>query len=406
MINENIKNIKLTDFHYDLPHAKIAQFPLEERDKAKLLVYSKGQLTDEYFYNIGDYLPKDAYLIFNDTKVIHARLLFKKGDGATIEIFLLSPDDPKDMSLALTKTDNCQWKCLIGNKKRWKANAILTQQIKIGENVVEISAKLSNREENIVEFSLNSSVYTFGEVIHELGKMPLPPYIRRDPTDTDDSHYQTVYSKVSGAVACPTAGLHFTDNVIKKLESKGIGHDFVTLHVSAGTFQPVKDESIWQHNMHSEQIIISKSTLQNIYAHLDTIVAVGTTSMRTLESIYWYGLKLMNHKEFQNDCLVEKLDAYAVYENTPSVKTVFAAIIEFMEANNLPEICGQTEILILPSYDFKVCKGLITNFHMPNTTLMFLIAAFMGEDWRKMYSLALEKDYRFLSYGDATLLLP
>jgi S-adenosylmethionine:tRNA ribosyltransferase-isomerase len=195
-------------------------------------------------------------------------------------------------------------------------------------------------------------IFTFGEIIHELGKMPLPPYIRRDPTQGDDSHYQTIYSKVSGAVACSTAGLHFTDNVIKNLDSKGFGHDFVTLHVSAGTFQPIKDEAIWQHNMHSEQIIISKSMLKNIYAHLDTIVAVGTTSLRVLESIYWYGLKLMNHKGFKNSCLVEKLDAYAVYENTPSVKTVFASIIEFMEANNLHEICGQTEILIMPSYDF------------------------------------------------------
>ena len=265
---------------------------------------------------------------------------------------------------------------------------------------------MGNREDNIVQFSLSDSNYTLGEIIHELGKMPLPPYIRRDPTQSDDSHYQTVYSKVSGAVACPTAGLHFTDNVIEKLNNKGIGHNFVTLHVSAGTFQPVKDDAIWQHNMHSEQIIISKATLKNIYEHLDTIIAVGTTSLRTLESIYWYGLKLMNHKAFKNDCLVEKLDAYAVYENTPSVKTIFASIIDNMEANNLCEIYGSTEILIMPSYDFKVCKGLITNFHMPNTTLMFLIAAFMGDDWRKMYNMALEKDYRFLSYGDATLLLP
>jgi S-adenosylmethionine:tRNA ribosyltransferase-isomerase len=406
MINETIKNIKLTDFYYDLPQSRIAQFPLEERDEAKLLVYSKGQLTDTHFYDIGAYLPKDAFLIFNDTKVIHARLLFKKAGGTTIEIFLLTPEDPKDMSVALTKTDNCQWKCLIGNKKRWKADGILTQRIKIGEDEVEISAKLTHREDNIVEFSLSNARYTFGEIIHELGKMPLPPYIRRDPTQSDDSHYQTVYSKVSGAVACPTAGLHFTDNVIEKLQKKGIGHDFVTLHVSAGTFQPVKDDAIWQHNMHSEQIIISKSTLENIHKHLDTIVAVGTTSLRVLESIYWYGLKLMNHKAFHNDFLVEKLDPYTDYENTPSVKAVLEAILENMARNNVPYICGSTEILILPSYDFKICKGLITNFHLPNTTLMFLIAAFIGDDWRKMYDAALEKDYRFLSYGDASLLLP
>jgi S-adenosylmethionine:tRNA ribosyltransferase-isomerase len=406
MIKETIKNIKLTDFYYDLPQSRIAQFPLEERDKAKLLVYSKGQMTDTHFYDIGAYLPKDAFLIFNDTKVIHARLLFKKVGGTTIEIFLLTPEDPRDMNLALTKTDNCSWKCLIGNKKRWKADGILTQLIKIGEDEIEISAKLTHREDNIVEFSLSDARYTFGEIIHELGKMPLPPYIRRDPTQSDDSHYQTVYSKVSGAVACPTAGLHFTDNVIEKLQNKGIGHDFVTLHVSAGTFQPVKDDAIWQHNMHSEQIIISKSTLENILGHLDTIVAVGTTSLRVLESIYWYGLKLMNHKEFHNDFLVEKLDPYTDYESTPSVKAVLEAIIENMTRNNVPYICGSTEILILPSYDFKICKGLITNFHLPNTTLMFLIAAFMGDDWRKMYDAALEKDYRFLSYGDASLLLP
>lgn len=406
MINDNIKNIKLTDFHYDLPHSKIAQFPLEERDKAKLLVYSKGALIEGHFYNIPDYLPDDAFLIFNDTKVIHARLLFKKLDGATIEIFLLNPNEPKDMSLALAKTDNCQWKCLIGNKKRWKANIILAQQIKIGEDTVEISAKLSNREENIVEFSLSPSKYTFGEVIHQLGKMPLPPYIRREANADDDSHYQTIYSKTDGAVACPTAGLHFTDNALENLKNKGFGLDFVTLHVSAGTFQPVKDDAIWQHNMHSEQIIISKSTLQNILAHLDTIVAVGTTSMRVLESIYWYGLKLINNIECPKGILVEKLDPYCTYENTPSVKEVLESIIGDMELNNTPYICGATEILILPSYDFKICKGLITNFHLPNTTLMFLIAAFIGEDWRKMYSVALEKDYRFLSYGDATLLLP
>ncbi len=406
MINDNIKNIKLTDFHYDLPHSKIAQFPLEERDKAKLLVYSKGELIDEHFYNIPEYLPNDAFLIFNDTKVIHARLLFKKLDGATIEIFLLNPDEPKDMSLALSKTDNCQWACLIGNKRRWKADIILKQLIKIGEDTIEISAKLTNKEENIVEFSLNPSKYTFGEVIHQLGKMPLPPYIRREANADDDSHYQTIYSKTDGAVACPTAGLHFTDNVIEKLQSKGFGLDFVTLHVSAGTFQPVKDEAIWQHNMHSEQIIISKSTLQNIIEHLDTIIAVGTTSMRVLESIYWYGLKLINNQECQKGILVEKLDPYCTYATTPSVKEVLESIMDDMALNKMTYISGATEILIVPSYDFKICKGLITNFHMPNTTLMFLIAAFMGEDWRKMYSVALEKDYRFLSYGDATLLLP
>jgi S-adenosylmethionine:tRNA ribosyltransferase-isomerase len=406
MIDENIKNIKLSDFHYDLPHAKIAQFPLEERDKAKLLIYSKGALMEGHFYNIDNYLPDNAYLIFNDTKVIHARLLFKKLDGATIEIFLLNPDEPKDMSLALAKMDNCQWTCLIGNKKRWKVGIILTELIKIGEDEITISAKLTDRDNNVVAFSLSSSKYTFGEIIHQLGKMPLPPYIRREANAGDDSDYQTIYSKNSGAVACPTAGLHFTDNLIEKLQSKGFGLDFVTLHVSAGTFQPVKDEAIWQHNMHSEQIILSKSTLQNISTHLDTIIAVGTTSMRVLESLYWYGLKLVNHQDCQKGVLVEKLDPYCTYDNTPSVKEVLAAIIEDMDLNNRSYICGATEILILPSYKFKICKGLITNFHMPNTTLMFLIAAFMGDDWRKMYSAALEKDYRFLSYGDATLLLP
>jgi S-adenosylmethionine:tRNA ribosyltransferase-isomerase len=272
--------------------------------------------------------------------------------------------------------------------------------------MVEISAKLADKEENIVEFSLSHSKYTFGEVIHELGKMPLPPYIRREANQQDDSHYQTVYSKVSGAVACPTAGLHFTDNVITNLKSKNFGLDFVTLHVSAGTFQPVKDDAVWQHNMHSEQVIISKSTLENIYAHLDTIIAVGTTSLRVLESLYWYGLKLINGGVFHSDCLVEKLDPYTVYEHIPPVKKVFEAIIDNMKVNNLSYISGSTEILIMPGYDFKVCNGLITNFHLPNTTLMFLIAAFVGDDWRKIYNAALEKDYRFLSYGDASLLLP
>ncbi len=405
MINDTIKNIKLTDFHYDLPPTKIAQFPLEERDQAKLLVYSKGEIIDEHFYNIHAFLPNDAFLIFNDTKVIHARLLFHKLDGATIEIFLLNPDAPSDMGLALAKTDSCTWKCLIGNKKRWKANIILTKHVKIGEDTVEIAVKLADREENIVEFSLNSSKYTFGEIIHQLGKMPLPPYIRRETTEEDDSLYQTIYSKNSGAVACPTAGLHFTDTVINKLNDKGFGLDFVTLHVSAGTFQPVKSDEIWQHNMHSEQIIISKSSLQNIITHLDTIVAVGTTSLRVLESLYWYGIKLINNIECKKGVLVEKLDPYADYKSTPSVKLVLEAIMDNLERHNLSNICGATEIMILPTYNFKICSGLITNFHLPNTTLMFLIAAFMGEDWRKMYDFALKNDYRFLSYGDASLLL-
>ena len=421
-----MQNIKLSDYTYDLPNERIAKFPLSKRDESKLLVYQKGVINHSIFKNITDYLPKNSLLVFNNTKVIPARIHFQKPTGAIIQIFLLHPILPTPViNLAMDVTDSCVWECMIGNRKRWKKEDALSQVLLVDGQEVEVKAEIFDENQNYIKLSwkvlkkkednLNSQPsipnslipnpqsLTFVTLIQALGTIPLPPYLNREAEASDSETYQTVYSEKKGAVAAPTAGLHFTQEVLQNLENQGIKHDFLTLHVGAGTFQPIKVENIVEHKMHNEQVVFTKATIENLLANLGNIIPVGTTSMRTLESIYWFGVKFL--KEDDSLLLIEKLYPYH-HENLPSVEESLKAILMEMEKKNIEEITAETEIFIFPSYQFKICKGIITNYHQPESTLILLIAALIGEDWRKVYHQAMTNNYRFLSYGDSSLLLP
>ena len=394
-----IKSIDIRDYAYDLPQSKIAIHPLSERDQSKLLIYRAGEIQHTQFTTLVDHLPNSSLLFFNDTKVIPARLFFQKETGSRIELLLLNPVEPSSLlQIAMEATTSTSWKCTIGNLKRWSEGIILNR--KLGS--IELKASLENREEGIVNFTWSPSSISFAEVINAFGITPLPPYIKREANISDRDSYQTVYSHYDGAVAAPTAGLHFTKHILEVLKQKGIGMDFLTLHVSAGTFQPVKVDNAIDHEMHSEQIIISRQNIDNLL--LDRmIIAVGTTSMRTLESLYWYGVKLI--QDAAADFEISQFDPYRLPSHH-SKKEAFDALALKMKAENLETITGKTSIFIVPGYSFKVCEALITNFHQPGSTLMLLVAAFIGNDWKKIYQQALDNDYRFLSYGDSSILIP
>jgi S-adenosylmethionine:tRNA ribosyltransferase-isomerase len=421
-----MQNIKLSDYTYNLPDERIAKFPLPKRDESKLLVYQKGEINHSIFKNVTDYLPKNSLLVFNNTKVIPARIHFQKPTGAIIQIFLLHPVLPTPViNLAMDVTDSCVWECMIGNRKRWKKGDILTQIITVEGQEVEVKAEIFDENQNYIKLSWkvlekkednlnpqppipnslipNPQSLTFVTLIQALGTIPLPPYLNRETEASDSETYQTVYSEKKGAVAAPTAGLHFTQEVLQNLEKQGIKQDFLTLHVGAGTFQPIKVENIIEHKMHNEQVVFTKKNIENLLANLGNIIPVGTTSMRTLESIYWFGVKFL--KDDDLPLLIEKLYPYQ-HENLPSVEESLKAILQKMQENNSEEITAETEIFIFPSYRFKICKGIITNYHQPESTLILLIAALIGENWRKVYDEAMTNDYRFLSYGDSSLLLP
>ena len=409
-----MQNIKLSDYTYDLPDERIAKFPLSKRDESKLLVYQRGEISHTVFKNITDYLPKNSLLVFNNTKVIPARIYFQKSTGAVIQLFLLHPIIPTSViNLAMEVTNSCVWECMIGNKKRWKKGDILSQILMIDNQEIEVKAEIFDEEKNLIKLSwekvetgnfiIVNNTLKFVDLIQFLGQIPLPPYLNREAETADYETYQTVYSEKKGAVAAPTAGLHFTQKVLQNLEKQGIKQEFLTLHVGAGTFQPIKVENIIEHKMHNEQVVFTKKNIENLLANLGNIIPVGTTSMRTLESIYWYGVKFL--KGDNNPLLIEKLYPYQ-HENLPSTEESLKAILKEMEKNNVEEITAETEIFIFPSYQFKLCKGIITNYHQPESTLILLIAALIGEDWRKVYKEAITKDYRFLSYGDSSLLLP
>jgi S-adenosylmethionine:tRNA ribosyltransferase-isomerase len=394
------QNIIIDDYNFPLPEERIAKFPLQRRDQAKLLIYEQGNISHRQFYNINSYLPDGALIFFNDTKVIPARLNFKKPSGASIEVFFLNPYPANfDLQIEVQRTGNVTWQCMIGNKKRWKAGEILQQEIAINGKPIKITISWLDREKDVVFLQWDEEI-TFSSLLESAGEVPLPPYLKREATVDDKPRYQTVYSKHEGAIAAPTAGLHFTDDVIKELQ-KNHTLDYLTLHVGAGTFQPVKHKLAIEHPMHSEQIVIRKHNLQHIIQNESSIVAVGTTSTRTLESLYWYGVKILNGDEnFQ----IEKLIAYQSYLNLPGKKAAMEAILDLMEQKNTDYLIGHTEIYIFPGYDFKMVDALITNYHLPKSTLILLIAAFVGEDWRKIYQAALDNEYRFLSYGDSSLL--
>jgi S-adenosylmethionine:tRNA ribosyltransferase-isomerase len=391
--------IDIHEYTYDLPPERIALYPLPQRDQSKLLVYRHGSMTHSRFDALDEFIPPNAILIFNDTKVIPARLIFQKETGAEIEIFLLNPLPPTLLAEAMQATGSIQWQCSIGNLKRWNDGKILVKQNETGT----LQARLVNRDEPIVivEFAW-SSLLSFAEVIRSFGDTPLPPYIKRKAEPSDLDRYQTIYSQASGAVAAPTAGLHFTKRVLDNLQRHGILTDFLTLHVSAGTFLPVKVQNAVTHDMHAEQVIISERTLHHLLLPDRPVLAVGTTSLRTLESLYWYGVKLLGDPDAE--FTIQKFDPYAARQGTPTKEESFRAIAGRMSRKNMKFLTGETSIYILPGYPFRVVDGLITNFHQPQSTLLLLIAAFIGKDWKKIYREVLEKDYRFLSYGDSSLL--
>jgi S-adenosylmethionine:tRNA ribosyltransferase-isomerase len=391
-------NIDVNDYTYNLPQERIAQYPLAQRDQSKLLVYDRGTIHHEQFTNLAGYLPNGSSLFFNQTKVIPARLLFQKETGAMIEIFLLTPVKPSSLLLdVMQSSKTCTWKCVIGNLKRWTSNSVLS--LKIGE--IDLEANLQDRLENVVRFTWNGE-YTFADVLQRLGNTPLPPYLKRNAEDLDKERYQTIYSTIEGAVAAPTAGLHFTPAVFESLQRKNISTDFLTLHVSAGTFMPIKVKNALEHTMHQEQVVVSRKNVENLLMAVN-VVAVGTTSLRTMESVYWYGVKLI-----QDPKAIFKISQQDPYsqKDFPSKSSSLSAVLKYMDDNNTNSITGETSIYIVPGYTFRICQGLITNFHQPGSTLILLVAAFIGHDWKTIYEEALSKGYRFLSYGDSSLLIP
>lgn len=390
------ESLDLNSFIYELPEKHIAKFPLENRSDAKLLVYQKGEITHQIFNKTPQLLPKGSFLVFNDTKVIPARLILHKETGARIEIFLLDPVSPSNVyEAAMTSKTSCTWHVMIGNAKKWKSDQKLTLSI---DNHVLTAERLS---EDQVAFHWTSGD-TFSDILTKIGEIPLPPYLGRSATKEDVPRYQTVYSKAEGAVAAPTAGLHFTDEILAELKARAIQTDYLTLHVSAGTFQPIKAKSVEEHPMHREQVLITRQNVQNLLDN-DLIISVGTTSMRTLESLFWYGQILSVDPEAAFH--ITKETAYS-FDHVISRKESLEHVLALMDASNTEVLVGHTEIFIYPGYEFRICKGLITNFHLPGSTLILLVAAFVGEDWKTIYQEALSNEYRFLSYGDSSLLLP
>ena len=398
------KTISLTDYDYNLPQKRIAKYPLA-RGTAKLLHYQQGVFKHLQFPAMENLLNESHLLVMNNTKVLPARMHFFKDTGAQIEIFLLSPSLPTPViTEAMLVQNECVWQCTIGNYKRWKEGLILQKEVKLANGTtINLKATFADRENRLVRFSWEEAV-SFVDLVEAAGKTPLPPYIKREADESDKSNYQTVYSKNEGAVAAPTAGLHFTDELLEVLQTKGVEQEEVTLHVGAGTFQPIKVENALEHDMHQEQIEVTLDNLQALKSG-KKIVAVGTTSMRTLESLYWYGVKLL--KNMGDAFYIEKLLPYQ-FENQelPTLEEALEAIEKLMLTQKAARIMGETQIFIFPGYRFQVCKGLITNFHMPHSTLLLLIAAFIGDDWKKIYQEALANDYRFLSYGDSSFLEP
>jgi S-adenosylmethionine:tRNA ribosyltransferase-isomerase len=396
------------DFTYFLPEEKIALFPTEQRDQAKLLVYQKGKIHHDIFKSITTHLPHESLLVFNNSKVIPARLRFKKESGGEIEIFLLNPivdkSNPAQESPVWNTSLKAQWQCTIGNKKKWNRNTIL----KLKEGNLELEARLLDEENSIVEFNWSGDK-TWNEVLTIFGDTPLPPYIKRDTSKADRERYQTVYSEFRGAVAAPTAGLHFTPELMKELTQFGIKTEFLTLHVGAGTFQPIKTDKATDHRMHAEQIIFTKQNIEHLLGNSEKLIAVGTTSCRSLESLYWLGVKLiLDADSVQPDqpFSIDQHFAYQVFDNLPTRKACLQEVHDFFCDNSLDFFSGESSIFIYPGYKFRMTDGLITNFHQPNSTLLLLIAAFIGNDWKILYSEALASNYRFLSYGDSSLLIP
>jgi S-adenosylmethionine:tRNA ribosyltransferase-isomerase len=400
----NPQDLSIHDFTYVLPEERIAKYPLAERDASKLLIYDNGKISEDIYKNLDKHLPEHSLLIFNDTKVVEARLLFQKNTGGIIEIFCLEPHEQyADITVGMSQKKKVIWQCLIGGASKWKHGQVLEKKIKEKEREIILQAKFIEKKSGsfIIEFSWNADI-SFAEVLHYAGVIPLPPYIKREVEKSDAERYQTIYAHYEGSVAAPTAGLHFSQNILEKLKAKNIKTDFVTLHVGAGTFKPVKTETMKDHEMHSEFINISKKTIENIFKNLSkNIIPVGTTSLRTIESIYWLGVKIKSGK---NSSLITQWEPYDLEQLNVSVEEALQSLLDFMSNKKMERLFTRTQIIIAPSYKFKIANALITNFHQPQSTLLLLVAAFIGNDWKKVYNYALENNFRFLSYGDGCLL--
>lgn len=411
---KDFEAIRTIDYNYNLPDERIAKFPLTKRDSSKLLIYNSGKISHNLFTSLPEHLPSGALMVFNNTKVIQARLHFRKepaggpkSQGALIEIFLLEPVSPADHQLMFTQTEECTWHCLVGNLKRWKEGS-LKKNISIGTKEICVTAERieSTNNGHIIKFRWNGNV-TFAELLEATGEIPIPPYLNRESQESDKTTYQTVYSKIKGSVAAPTAGLHFTDTVLANLDSHNIEREELTLHVGAGTFKPVKSENIAGHEMHTEYIVVKKSTIEKLIAHNGEAIAVGTTSVRTLESLYYIGVYLSTHPDASEEEMhVQQWTPYNSENNKLTTIESLHYILDYLNNHNLDSLKTSTCIIIVPGYKFHIVKMMVTNFHQPQSTLLLLVSAFVNGNWREIYKYALENDFRFLSYGDSSLLIP
>lgn len=403
---KNIQDIAIAEYDYPLPDERIAKYPLAQRDSSKLLIYDKGCISENVFSSLPEYIPGNALMVFNNTKVIQARMRFRKETGAQVEVFCLEPEAPNDYLLIFQQTSECVWRCLVGNSNRWKSGT-LSQVITVAGKEITLTVERigSAAAVNTVRFSWNGGV-SFAELLEAAGELPIPPYLNRKTEESDKKTYQTVYSKVKGSVAAPTAGLHFTPEVLAALSAKGVACEEVTLHVGAGTFKPVKSELIADHEMHEEYIEVRKTLLEKLISSAGNVVAVGTTSVRTLESLYFLGELVAENPDMDCDSL--HVGQWTPYNRVHTLSAVEAlqALVAWLERKGLDRLHSHTQIMIAPGYEYKIVKAIVTNFHQPKSTLLLLVSAFLKGDWRKIYDYALSHDFRFLSYGDSSLLIP
>ena len=407
MEQKDTKHIKISEFNYPLPDERIAKFPLSNRDESKLLVYRQGEVSEDRFTSLPDYLEPGEMMVFNNTKVIQARLHFRKETGALIEVFCLEPIAPNDYVLSFQQTKKCSWLCMVGNLKKWKEGT-LKREVEVKGKAITLSATRGECRgtSHWIDFEWDDDSLTFADVLEAVGELPIPPYLNRETQESDKQTYQTVYSKIKGSVAAPTAGLHFTERVLKALDEKGIDREELTLHVGAGTFKPVKSEEIEGHEMHTEYISVNKGTIEKLIAHDGKTIAVGTTSVRTLESLYYIGILIhLNPEANQEELHVKQ---WMPYEPHPALTPVESLqnILDYLKRNNMEALHTSTQIIIAPGYEYKIVKKIVTNFHQPQSTLLLLVSAFVKGDWKKIYDYALSHDFRFLSYGDSSLLIP
>lgn len=418
------KHIHISDFNYELSDERIAKFPLQQRDHSKLLIYQHGEVSDDVFLNLPNHLPQGALMVFNNTRVIQARLHFRKETGALIEVFLMEPALPADYEQMFQTTGKCSWLCMVGNLKKWKEGPLM-RDFEIKGKELTFSATMDRNKtmeksggtNYWVDFEWDNPEVNFAEILEAVGELPIPPYLNRATQESDKTTYQTVYSKIKGSVAAPTAGLHFTDAVLHDLDQKGVVRDEVTLHVGAGTFKPVKSVEIEDHHMHTEYIVVHRHTFERLLQHDCSVIAVGTTSVRTLESLYYMGVKLaMNPQCTEEDLHVNQWEPYDLPHNEEglvlvdgepvSVEQSVRNLLDYLNRDGLEALHSSTQIIIAPGYVYKIVKMLVTNFHQPQSTLLLLVSAFLKGDWRKVYDYALSHDFRFLSYGDSSLLIP